>query len=73
MRRTIPPPDPADPVQSLYSETDPGADSDPPVERPAEIADEEDVAMRDGQNWLEALSTDVVERGTEPEREVEIE
>lgn len=92
---TVPPPDPADPVQSLYSEDDPATELDTPSETTLDTVNEtladtgdlygihtppaedkthpdDDVAMRDGQNWLEALQTDSVEGGTEPERELDM-
>ncbi|MGE0398518.1 MAG: hypothetical protein AB7T06_17560 [Kofleriaceae bacterium] len=91
----VPPPDPADPVQSLYSETDPAIELDTPAETTLDTVNEtvadvgdlygvhtapaedkthpdDDTAMREGQNWLEALQTDAVEGGTEPEREIEM-
>jgi hypothetical protein len=33
---------------------------------------DDDVAMREGLNWIEALQADSVEGGTEPERELEM-
>ena len=90
----VPPPDPADPVQELYSETDFAIELDTPSETTldtvnetvADIGDlygihtaqaedvthpDDDVAMRQGQNWLEALQTDAVEGGLLPEHEIE--
>ena len=92
---TVPPPDPLDPVQGLYSEMDPAIELDTPSETTLDTVNEtladtgdlygihtpaaedkthpdDDVAMRDGQNWIEALQTDAVEGGTEPERELEM-
>ena len=92
---TVPPPDPMDPVQGLYSETDPAMELDTPAETTldtvnetvADIGDlygihtpvaedkthlDDDTAMNEGQNWLEALQTDSVEGGTEPERELDM-
>jgi hypothetical protein len=90
----VPPPDPLDPVQEMYSEIDPAVELDTPSETTldtvnetvADIGDlygvhtsraedtthpDDDVAMREGQNWIEALQTDAVEGGPLPEREVE--
>ncbi len=35
-------------------------------------APDDDVAMGEGQNWIEALETDVIEYGTEPERPLDM-
>lgn len=90
----MPPPDPTDPVQELYSETDSAIWLDTPAEASLDTVDEtiadigdlygvhtaqaedvthpdDDVAMREGQNWLEALQTNSVEGGPLPEHEVE--
>ena len=70
----VPPPDPRDPVQSLYSETDPAIDAEPleTLETPeTPMYRDDDQAMEDGQNWLESLATDSVE-GIVPERELDL-
>ena len=92
---TVPPPDPKDPVQSLYSEEDDAVAFGNPADETLDdvevgvsetgelygvhtpraqdnIHPDDDVAMQDGQNWLEALQTDAVEGGTMPEHELDM-
>jgi hypothetical protein len=78
---TVPPPDPDDPVQELYSELDtvnetvadtgdPSSVHTSPAEDKTHL--DENEAMMEGQNWFESLQTDAVEGGTEPERELDL-